>query len=108
MACSRYQFRYGTGGVLSATYATCGDNTPVTLTDSGGVSGALYLLSAGLVCGAGPGIVIATTGSVITYTGFASAGGTPVPGFVYTQVIKPWSQYVAASAAGGQEYYPGA
>ena len=103
MACSRYQFRYGTGGVLSATYATCGDNTPVTLTDSGGVSGALYL-SGGLVCGAGPGIVIATTGSVITYTGFASAGGIPVPGFVYTQVIAPYSQYVAVSAAGGQQF----
>ena len=104
MACSRYQFRYGTGGVLSAAYAICGDNTPITLIDSGGVSGALYL-SGGLVGGVGPGIVIATTGSVITYTGFASAGGIPVPGFVYTQVIAPWSTYTATSATGDRQLF---
>jgi len=109
MACSRFLFRYGTGGVLSAAYATCGDNTPITLTATGGASGAFYTIegSPGYVVGGG-GVVIATVGSVITYTGFASAGGTPVPGFVYTQVIKPFSQYVAVSAAGGQQYYPGA
>lgn len=94
MACSRYQFRYGTGGVLSATYYTCGDNTPVDITYTGGVSGALFL-SAGLVCGAGPGIVIAS--SVVTYTGFASAGGALVPGYVYPVILKPYQQYVTTS-----------
>jgi hypothetical protein len=94
MACSRYQFRYGTGGVLSATYYTCGDNTPVDITYTGGVSGALFL-SAGLVCGAGPGIVIAS--SVVTYTGFASAGGALVPGYVYPFRIVPYQQYVTTS-----------
>jgi hypothetical protein len=105
MSCSRYQFRYGTGGALSATYNLCGDNTPITITATGGASGAFYTIegSPGYVVGGG-GVVIATTGSVITYTGFASAGGTPVPGFVYTTVIAPFSQYVAVSAAGGQQF----
>lgn len=94
MACSRYQFRYGAGGVLSATYYTCGDNTPVDITYTGGVSGALFL-SAGLVCGVGPGIVIAS--SVVTYTGFASAGGALVPGFVYPIKLAPYVQYTTTS-----------
>lgn len=94
MACSRYQFRYGAGGVLSATYYTCGDNTPVDITYTGGVSGALFL-SAGLVCGVGAGIVIAS--SVVTYTGFASAGGAPIPGFVYPIKLAPYVQYTTTS-----------
>jgi|688.fasta_scaffold324586_2 hypothetical protein len=97
MACSRYQFRYGAGGVLSATYYTCGDNTPVDITYTGGVSGALFL-SAGLVCGAGPGIVIASSSPApITYTGFASAGGALVAGFVYPVILKPFQQYVTTT-----------
>ena len=97
MACSRYQLFYGTGGVLSVTYRLCGDGTPTTLTDSGGLSGNPYL-SAGLVGGVGPGIIIAETGSVVTTTGYASAGGTPVPGFVYDYKIAPWATYVNSAA----------
>lgn len=93
MACSRYQFFYGTGGILSASYFTCGDNTPVSITFTGGVSGAPFL-SAGLTASAGNGIVIAS--SVITYTGYASAGGIPVPGFTYTYDYAKWAQYVAS------------
>ena len=106
MACSRYLFRYGTGGALSATYNLCGDNTPITLTATGGASGAVYTTegSPGYVVGGG-GVVIATVGSVITYTGFASAGGTPVPGFVYTTVIAPWSTYTATSATGDRQLF---
>lgn len=97
MACSRYQFRYGAGGVLSATYYTCGDNTPIDITYTGGVSGALFL-SAGLVCGAGPGIVIASTSPApVTYTGFASAGGAPIPGFVFPIKLAPYVQYTTTS-----------
>lgn len=104
MACSRYQFRYGTGGVLSARYFTCGDNTPVDITYTSGTSGALFL-SAGLVAGVGPGIVIASTSPApITYTGFASAGGALVPGFVYPVQLAPFSLYVAVSAGGGQQF----
>ena len=74
MACSRYLFRYGAGGALSATYNICGDNTPITLTATGGASGAFYTTegSPGYVVNGG-GVIIATTGSVVTYTGFASA-----------------------------------
>lgn len=105
MACSRYLFRYGTGGILSATYLLCGDGTPITVAATGGVSGAFYTTTdlPGYVTGGG-GAVIAVSGSVITYTGFASAGGTSVPGFVYTTVVRPWAQYVlsnAVSAASG-------
>lgn len=101
MACSRYQFFYGTGGVLSARYFTCGDNTPVDITYTGGVSGAAFL-SAGLVAGAGNGIVIAS--SVITYTGYASAGGALVPGFVYPVQLKPWIQYTYAVSPTGAQF----
>jgi hypothetical protein len=99
MACSRYLFRYDASGVLSASYLLCGDNTPVTVTATGGVSGAFYTAQnlTGYVPGGG-GVVIATTGSVTTYTGFASAGGTPVPGYVYTTTIAPWAQYVLTNA----------
>lgn len=99
MACSRYLFRYGTGGVLSATYLLCGDNTPITVAATGGISGAFYTAEnlPGYVTGGG-GVVIATTGSVTTYTGFVSGGGTTVPGFVYTTTIAPWAQYVLTSA----------
>lgn len=99
MACSRYLFRYGTGGVLSASYQLCGDNTPVTVTATGGTSGAAYSATdlPGYVVNGG-GVVIASIGSVITYTGFASAGGTSVPGFVYTPSVVPWAQFVLTSA----------
>jgi hypothetical protein len=95
MACSRYQFRYGTGGVLSATYQLCGDDTPISITKTGGVSGAFYTTTdlPGYVVNGG-GVIIASLGSVVTYTGFASAGGASVPGFVYTPSIAPWAQFV--------------
>lgn len=111
MACSRYLFRYGTGGVLSASYLLCGDNTPTTVTATGGASGAFYTATdlPGYVVNGG-GVIIATTGSVTTYTGFSSAGGTPVPGYVYTNVVRPWAQYVITTAvsavSGGQLPYP--
>lgn len=108
MACSRYLFRYGAGGVLSATYLLCGDNTPISVTATGGASGAFYTGTdlVGAVANGG-GAFIATTGSVITYTGFASAGGTPVPGFVYPVILKPWSTYVVASAGAGLPFTAG-
>lgn len=98
MACSRYLFRYGTGGVLSASYQLCGDNTPITVTATGGTSGAAYSATdlPGFVVNGG-GVVIATTGTVTTYTGFFSAGGASVPGYVYTTSIKPWAQFVLTS-----------
>lgn len=96
MACNKYQFYYGTSGVLSASYLLCGDLTPVTLTDSGGVSGSPYL-SGGLVGGAGPGIVIAVTGSVRTYVGNAVAGDA-IPGYSYTYNYAPWAQFVNTAA----------
>jgi hypothetical protein len=102
--CSRYQILYGTGGVINLTYYTCGDNTPVTLTATGGVSGAPYL-SAGLVCGAGAGIIIAS--SVVTTVGAVSAGGVAVPGFVYSYPVAPWAEYAitnAVSAASGYKF----
>ena len=111
MSCSRYLFRYGAGGILSATYLLCGDNTPVTVAATGGVSGAFYT-SPDLPGAAqtGTGVIIATTGSVTTYTGFVSAGGAPVPGFVYTTVVRPWAQYVLSTAvsavSGNQLPYP--
>ena len=100
MACSRYELRYGGtagagNGVLQATYRNCGDNTLFTIDETGGLSGASY------------GVIIATVGSVTTTTGFASAGGEPVPGFVYTTKLAPWSTYVAVSAGGGQQFYLG-
>ena len=108
MACSRYLFRYGTGGVLSASYLLCGDNTPISITATGGASGAFYTATdlPGYVINGG-GVVIATTGSVTTYTGFSSAGGASVPGFVYPVILKPWSQYVVASAGAGLPFTAG-
>lgn len=111
MACSRYLFRYGTGGVLSASYLLCGDNTPTTITATGGTSGAAYSATdlPGYVLNGG-GVIIATTGSVVTYTGFASAGGASVPGYVYTTIVRPWAQYVLSTAvsavSGNQLPYP--
>lgn len=95
MACSRYLFRYGAGGILTVNYRLCGDNTPVSFTASGGASGAFYTTQnmPGYVPGGG-GVVIAETGSVTTTTGFASAGGALVPGYVYPTVTAPWAQYV--------------
>lgn len=85
MSCSRYDLRYGNGGILSASYNNCGDSTPFQITATGGVSGNYY------------GQVIATTGSVVTYTGFASAGGAPIGGFVYIQAVSPWAQYTTST-----------
>lgn len=100
MACSRYELRYGGtagagNGVLQVTYRNCGDNTLFTIDETGGLSGASY------------GVIIATVGSLTTTTGFASAGGAPVPGFVYTTKLAPWSTYVAVSAGGGQQFRQG-
>ena len=90
MACSRYDLYFGGtagagNGVLSATYLNCGDQTPFTISVTGGLSGAYY------------GQVIATTGTVTTYTGFASGGGAPIPGYVYPVQIRPWQQYVTTT-----------
>ena len=100
MACSIYELLYGGtagagNGVLQVTYRNCGDNTLFTIDETGGLSGASY------------GVIIATVGSLTTTTGFASAGGTPVPGFVYTTKLAPWSTYVAVSAGGGQQFRQG-
>ena len=38
--CSILIFKYGTGGVFNGSYRNCGDLTPITLTATGGVSGA--------------------------------------------------------------------
>lgn len=94
MACSRYDLFYGTGGVLSASYLNCGDETPFQVTVTGGVSGDRY------------GQVIATTGTLVTYTGFSSAGGAPVPGFVYPTVLKPWILYTYAVSPTGAQFVP--
>jgi len=94
MPCSRYDLYYGGtagagNGVLSATYYNCGDRTPFNLTVTGGTSGAYY------------GQIIATTDygyPLKTYTGYASAGGASIGGFVYTEPVSPWAQYVLSSS----------
>ena len=89
MSCSIYSFRYGTGGVLSATYRNCGDNTPFLISETGGVSGAPYL--------SGGGNFVITDNSIVTYTGALSAGAK-VGGFVYNEPVLPWAQYVLSTA----------
>ena len=94
MSCSRYDLYWGGtagagNGVLTFTYRTCGDRTPMSLTYTGGTSGAYY------------GQVIASTDydvpALACTTGYASAGGAPIPGTKYPQIIKPYAQYVTTS-----------
>ncbi len=99
MACSRYDLYFGGtagagNGVLSATYLNCGDQTLFTLSVSGGLSGAYY------------GQIIATTGSVTTYTGYTSGGGAPIPGFVYPYQLRPWAAYTYAVTSSGALFVP--
>lgn len=98
MSCSRYDLYYGTGGVLSAFYYNCGDRTPTNLTVTGGVSGDYY------------GQIIASTdydvAPLVCFTGFASAGGAPIPGYVYPQQLAPWIQYTYAVAPSGAQFRP--
>jgi len=95
MACSRYDLYYGGtagagNGVLQVTYRNCGDRTPMVISVTGGLSGAYY------------GQVIASTDSDVprltTTVGYASAGGTPVPGFVYNIPVVPYATYVISNA----------
>jgi len=95
MACSRYDLYYGGtagagNGVLTVTYRNCGDRTPMTLSVTGGLSGAYY------------GQVIASTDSDVpaltTTVGYASAGGAPIGGTVYKEPVRPWVQYVTTNA----------
>jgi hypothetical protein len=95
MSCSRYALYYGGtagagNGVLAVTYRNCGDRTPTNLTVTGGTSGAFY------------GVVIASTDydvpSLTCTTGYASAGGAPVGGFVYNIPVVPYATYVTTNS----------
>jgi hypothetical protein len=95
MACSRYDLYYGGtagagNGVLTVSYRNCGDRTPMTISVTGGLSGAYY------------GQVIASTDydvpKLTTTVGYASAGGAPIAGMVFNVPVVPYATYVVSNA----------
>lgn len=76
--CSILIFKYGSDGVFNGSYLNCGDLTPISLTATGGVSGATYTVVYGLSAS-----VNISTGSVQVSS---QIGG-------YTQTYQAWTQY---------------
>ena len=77
--CYRLVLTYGAGGIFRGTYYNCGDLTPIVLSATGGVSGALYTVVNGL------------SGGLSITTGAAAVTGT-IGG--YSQTWQAWTEYV--------------
>jgi hypothetical protein len=82
VGCSILIFKYGAGGIFEGTYRNCGDLTPITLSATGGVSGAQYTVVKGL------------SASVSITTGYVTVSSTVGN---WTDNYRWWTQNVRTS-----------